>query len=809
MTPFNFLKRHHRRCAWRFPLWLAVAGLVLVFAVIHAIQRQPFFTVPSPTTWIIWSGGIIATLLAAIAAFFARRRSLADTARASDISLVSHNRLEAFAQLSGTNHPLASAQQGETSAWLAGQMLPAGRSVEIAIGAGLLAVLILLHLFLAGVWTVHSRAIPKPEIKPVPLSKLPHAELHWKSPKPEIKATKIEDIPLVAEAESTSGLQNITLEIAVNGVPKKSLPLPVAPFDQKGTHPLKTSIYLDELEVEPFDLVSYHLRGERIFTEKLPATTSEMQFIQIRPFREDAVELKGDGTPSKCLAILTKLKIAQLRAMKQNFILAGAELPKTDELWKAENKRVADDQALLTSKVDEAIPVMIEGGMPAEIVNLLMQARPHMASAAELIAAADNAAATPEQGKSLALIIECEKLFMKAFVWGKSKPADAEKPKDPFADKQQFKLKPREQTAAGNLEKLAKDQAKLNSEINAAESGKSPTDAAERQKQISRALGEAANSGQFDEKTTQELSEARSAAQEAAGQLDAADPEAAKEPAARTLQHLQAALDQINKSGKQSAAETLAEAQKKLNDAANQMHGSGSDSPKKAEKAGEKAAEAGAGMMAEAERQQEYGSAAAAAALGEIVKKLQDSRAGQELAQRAQGSQGPAVDKLGEKLEALAKAAAAQQTKLLPGKEALTDAIDALRRAQANAGRLAGKASGDAQAIEEVLSEIQAATQKAEVLSPGNNGIGKRIIGELRTIRNNRSTQVTVDLSPLPPLLEEWIQLLTKEVATSERDEIVNLSRPEEAPSGYRESVAEYFELLSKDYEKPKPEEAK
>lgn len=806
-APLAFLQRRHRHRLWQFPLWIGAAGLLAVFAVTSGLHRRLFAEVPSPIILTLWAAGIALTLFGAIAAFFFGRRSLADTARSSDQILASHNRLEALAQLSETNHPLANAQLGETSAWLSSQPAPAAHT-GLLPGAILLVALFLLHLLLAGVWTARSLAIPKPGKKPALISSLPHAEFRWKSPKPEIKATKIEEVPLVADAESTSGLRNITLEIAVNGVPKKSVTLPGSPFDQKGTHPLKTSVYLDELEVEPFDMVSYHLRGERIFSKKLPPTISEIQFIQVRPFREDAAEL-GKMPPGigKCWDILIRLKIAQLRALKQNFVLAGTELPKTDDLWKSENKRVGDDQALLSKKLDEALPVLIENGAAAEVVNLLMQAKPHMENAAKLIAATDNSKAVPEQGKSLALITECEKLCQKAFADSDSRAQKS--PKDPFADQQRFKLKPREQAAAGNLEKLAKDQAKLNEEINAAESGKSPPDAAERQKQISSALGEAGNSGQFDEKASEKLAEARSAAQEAADQLDAADPEAAKEPAARALQHLQAAIDQINKAGKQSAAEALASAQRQLNNAANQMQGPGGVAPEAAQKAGEKMAYAGQGLRDEAEKQQENGSAAAAAALADMVKKLENSKAGQELAERAQGSPSPAPDKLGDKLEGLAKTAAGQQTRLTPGKEALADIVDDLRRAEANVARLAGKQSGDAQATEEILSEVQAVTQRAEVWRPENDGIGKRVAGELRTIRNNQPAQVVVNLAPLQPLLEEWIQFLTKEVVAAERDEIVGLSRPDEVPAAYRKSVADYFERLSKDYEKAKPEETR
>ncbi len=159
----------------------------------------------------------------------------------------------------------------------------------------------------------------------------PKATIIWKSPEAESKANPIEEVPTVAIAESTSGLKDLKLEIAVNGVPTKTVPLPDKPYDQAGRNPLKQSIFMDELGVQPFDMVTYFIHGMRITDQTVPETASPMQFIQVRPFRDDVAREHrpaDEGDPE--YALLIRLKLAQLKAIKENFIVAHTDLPSTD-----------------------------------------------------------------------------------------------------------------------------------------------------------------------------------------------------------------------------------------------------------------------------------------------------------------------------------------------------------------------------------------------------------------------------------------------------------------------------------------------
>ena len=131
----------------------------------------------------------------------------------------------------------------------------------------------------------------------------------------------------------TTGLRNAVLEIEVNGAHRLSQPLP-DDLTKPGPHTLKPSIYLDQLDVKTYDIVSYHLSAQRIADAALPPTVSPVQFVQVKPVREDTFICAGGDQPSKCFNYVTALKAAQLRLMKDNFTLAHAEVGHDNSEWR-------------------------------------------------------------------------------------------------------------------------------------------------------------------------------------------------------------------------------------------------------------------------------------------------------------------------------------------------------------------------------------------------------------------------------------------------------------------------------------------
>ena len=137
-----------------------------------------------------------------------------------------------------------------------------------------------------------------------------------------------------------------------------------------------------------------------------------MQFIQIRPAQTD-VEQKGkiDPDAAHMLSLLSSLKLAQLRLMEANFTLSRLADSKDDPSWQKENSSVATDQKNLATKADEACDFAVSKNGPPLIAKNLGEARSLMIDAAKAIESRNNNDATKPQGRALALIAECEKLF--------------------------------------------------------------------------------------------------------------------------------------------------------------------------------------------------------------------------------------------------------------------------------------------------------------------------------------------------------------------------------------------------------------
>ncbi len=100
-------------------------------------------------------------------------------------------------------------------------------------------------------------------------------------PKSEIKASPLEEVPLSAQASSSSGLEKVSLK-SPSTVHQETLPYPIEEKSSRNPATTGWSFPASPMSwrAEPFDIVSYHLRGQRVSRVSLPAIASDMQFIQ-------------------------------------------------------------------------------------------------------------------------------------------------------------------------------------------------------------------------------------------------------------------------------------------------------------------------------------------------------------------------------------------------------------------------------------------------------------------------------------------------------------------------------------------------
>jgi len=575
----HFLRRAHRRARYGPLLWsLALAALACALHLAAALAWIP----PSlviPATLAFLSLSLLALWLAR-----ARRLSPLSLARRLDSEWALAARLETSAELSADASALAAAQRADTTRHLSNHPTPQSLNWFSACAfLALVALLLLSESSLLGLR--YLRAAPDASALAAKTAADAAADLSasltWKTPESEIKATAIEEIPLTALASSHTGLRSVSLEIAVNGEPRLSRPLDPASLSslaKPGEHPLELALYLDETGAQEFDLVSYHLRAERIVPASglspqvsglsvpppLPVVASPLQFIQIRPPREDVTRIKGNGPPGveKLALLLGNLKAAQLNLLKQNFLLAHAPLDHALPEWREENTRVAADQKLLAQKTSEARDYAIAEALPALAVDNLGQCIPLMQSAATQIAASANEPAAKPQGQALGLIVSPEKLLRKIIIEGGGGPA---KPKpanlDPFKDKQQFKLPPRPDTPAGQLEELAQKQADAARQLDDP-AGKNPL---AEQAALAAKLAALSASKTLDPSAQAKTDQAAKDAAEAARQLAAGDPAAARAPAAAAAQALGEATAAQEAAGRAAAQAELEKIRRELN----------------------------------------------------------------------------------------------------------------------------------------------------------------------------------------------------------------------------------------------------
>ena len=690
-----------------------------------------------------WLAGLAVTLLGTLLLWRARRRPLLHSAVEMDMRLATCNRLEAATALQSAADPMARAQRTETEQFLQHSQI-APRRRGLAVLTALVAVLALAHLATLICWarSVQLEMTAKKDSqvsasakKPATLA-VPVASIEWHSPESETAATAIEEVPLEAEADSATGLRDAVLEIEVNGAHRLSQPLS-DDLSKAGTHTLKPSIYLDQLDVKTYDIVSYHLSAHRIFTGPLPATTSPVQFVQIKPVREDTFICAGGDQPSRCFNYVTALKAAQLRLMKDNFTLAHAEVGHDNDEWREENSRVGGGQNQLAGRTDEVIELMTTNHYPEPILGLVRQSQPLMTDAGGKILETENQPALAPQGQALGYLTEVEKYLKNSIkLAGVSMQPKAN---DPFQRPKNLDLKTHPLTRAGKIDALAKEQSRLAGDLASGNTNSTVKLAAEeappgaepitgtpgeRQTEIKQRIGDFLNDPGVVPDALKHLQAGDALAGQSQEQIDKNDFAAASEPAAAAARELRSTAAALRAGGNQSAKNKLADALLQLSAAAGNVRkaaSAGSDAAAAAElkKAEEGVREAARQLAAEAQRQQDNGATNAAARLGEMAKLLQSQSLQQMLAQAQQSPRDSVqTEGLAKKLDDLSAHAGQLGHSAPLTRQELARLVERLQRAQANLNNLASQCTSPGAA------QSGKAGQSQSVL-PGGSGLGQ------------------------------------------------------------------------------------
>lgn len=341
---------------------------------------------------------VISCVIIFIVVFFLCRESRNKAAARLDSVTASDNRLEGMVELENSSHPLKVAQTRECLDFFNKNTL------SLRLARLILPAVIVIALFCSFISVPdYRRPEEKGSDKKLALTNTEKqknekikkiedlAEVALTAPEPEMRSKPMDEIEFEGSASSSCGFGEISLKISVNAVLKKTIKIECDSMDKPGKLNFSGAFYLDELDVNPFDLVIYHLEAySSNDKEKVAPVLSIPQFIEVRPFREDAF-LGGKGDMGNMSGKLAKHKM--LLEMLIKFLNNQIDLNKSSYLAKSgvnriENKvlaqelcAVASAQGALYDEIIECITEIDPKIIPANTFYSIKQAAENMRQA--------------------------------------------------------------------------------------------------------------------------------------------------------------------------------------------------------------------------------------------------------------------------------------------------------------------------------------------------------------------------------------------------------------------------------------------
>ena len=250
-------------------------------------------------------------------------------------------------------------------------------------------------------------------------------EVVIKEPGRDIKTTKLGEVEIIAEATDDYGLAELKLRYHIGidelqEVVLNSNAPPLSAIEEKATddsfvHRVlegSYTFYIEEFDLEPGDVISYYAHATDNNTQTGPGeATSDIYFIEIRPFNEDFHE--GEGEQAQAQAEpnpLSGIVASQKQIIRDTWKHTNAQST-TSEEYQSAVKQTADKQAELKDKtqkfVDElSVAIQTTAQVSPEILMNLEDAIGNMGEATDHLNAIELAEAIPPEQNALELLIK-------------------------------------------------------------------------------------------------------------------------------------------------------------------------------------------------------------------------------------------------------------------------------------------------------------------------------------------------------------------------------------------------------------------
>ena len=255
-------------------------------------------------------------------------------------------------------------------------------------------------------------------------------EVVIKEPGRDVKATKLDEVEIIAEATDDYGVAELKLMYRLGSGELQELVMEsskeVVGFRQPAVSVSNESLlpesqyaegtytfYLEEFDVEPGDIISYYAHATDNNTRTGPGeASSEIYFIEIRPFNEDFHEGESEGQPGEAepnplLDVISSQKEIIRETSKHIHTKPAA----VTETYQAAVRKTGEKQNELKDKtqrvVDEFSAAMQgESAVTPEILMNLEDAIDKMGEASDSLNAVRPDEAIPPEQEALELLIK-------------------------------------------------------------------------------------------------------------------------------------------------------------------------------------------------------------------------------------------------------------------------------------------------------------------------------------------------------------------------------------------------------------------
>ena len=238
-------------------------------------------------------------------------------------------------------------------------------------------------------------------------------------PRRDVKVSPVEEVFVQARASDDHGIADLRLVYSVNGGPEKTIRLFGGSTPRQDVSAGHT-FYLEELQVEPGDSVSYFARAtDTNSVAGAKAATSDLYFMQIRPFSKDfkpAMSQGGGGGGGAGAGEVGALSEQQRRIISATFNVIRDRRTYTAEKLREHMVLITLMQSRLRDQVEGLVTRLtsrledVQGPLQ-QIAEILPKAVTEMQAAEGKLQAQDANGSLPAEQRALMQLQKAEELY--------------------------------------------------------------------------------------------------------------------------------------------------------------------------------------------------------------------------------------------------------------------------------------------------------------------------------------------------------------------------------------------------------------